>query len=37
MGAPGARLSVYVFAAIVVLAFAGIAFAAGYVVGKLLL
>jgi hypothetical protein len=30
-------LSVYVFAAIVVCAFAGIAFAAGYVVGKLLL
>jgi hypothetical protein len=30
-------LSVYVFAAIIVCAFAGIAFAVGYVVGKLLL
>jgi hypothetical protein len=30
-------LSVYGFAAIVVLAFAGIAFGAGYVVGRLLL
>ena len=33
----GTRLSVYVFAAIVIAAFAGIAFAVGYVVGKLLL
>ena len=31
------RVSVFVFAAIVILSFAGIAFAAGYVVGKLLL
>ena len=33
----GPRLSVYVFAAIVIAAFAGIAFAVGYVVGKMLL
>jgi hypothetical protein len=33
----GARLSVFVFAAIVVLAFVGVAFAAGWLVGKLLL
>lgn len=30
-------MSVYLFAAIVIMAVAGIAFAAGYVVGKLLL
>jgi|SoimicmetaTmtLAB_FD_contig_31_16225338_length_585_multi_3_in_0_out_0_2 hypothetical protein len=30
-------MSVYVFAAIVIAAFAGIAFGVGYVVGKLLL
>ena len=33
----GTRLSVFVFAAIVIAAFAGLAFAVGYVVGKLLL
>ena len=33
----GTRLSVFVFAAIVIVAFAGIAFTVGYVVGKLLL
>ena len=33
----GPRLSVFVFAAIVIAAFAGIAFAVGYVVGKMLL
>ncbi len=33
----GPRLGVYVFAAIVIVAFAGIAFAVGYVVGKMLL
>ncbi len=37
MTAAAPRPSVYVFLTIVVLAFAGIAFAAGYVVGKLLL
>ena len=31
------RLSVFVFAAIVILAIVGIAFAAGYLVGQLLL
>jgi hypothetical protein len=33
----GPRLSVFAFAAFALLAFVGIAFAAGYVVGKLLL
>ena len=32
----GPRLSVFVFAAIVIAAFAGLAFAVGYVVGKML-
>jgi hypothetical protein len=33
----GERLSVFVFAAVVVLTIVGLAFAAGYVVGQLLL
>ena len=33
----GDRLSVFAFAAAVVLAFVGLAFAAGYMIGKLLL
>jgi len=37
MEKPGARLSVFAFAAIIVLAFVGLAFAAGYAVGKLFL
>ena len=32
----GERLSVFAFAAVVVAAFAGVAFAAGYFVGKLI-
>jgi len=37
MPQPGARLSVYAFAVAALLAFLGIAFGAGYLVGKLLL
>ncbi len=33
----GERLSVFAFAAVVVLAIVGLAFAAGYIIGKLLL
>ena len=33
----GERLSVFVFAAVVIAAIVGLAFAAGYVVGKMLL
>ena len=33
----GERLSVFAFAAVAVLAFVGLAFAAGYMIGKLLL
>jgi hypothetical protein len=33
----GARLSVFVFVALALAAFVGVAFAAGYVIGKLLL
>jgi hypothetical protein len=37
MAQPGARLSVFAFAAFALLAFVGLAFAAGYIIGKLLL
>jgi hypothetical protein len=37
MGQSGPRLSVFAFAAFALLAFVGLAFAAGYLVGKLLL
>jgi hypothetical protein len=37
MGKLGERLSVFAVAAIVVLAIIGLAFAAGYIVGKILL
>jgi hypothetical protein len=37
MGQLGERLSVFAFAVIVVLAIVGLAFGAGYLVGKLLL
>jgi hypothetical protein len=37
MGKLGERLSVFAVAAVVVLAIVGLAFAAGYLVGKLLL
>ena len=37
MGKLGERLSVFAVAAIVVLTIVGLAFAAGYIVGKLLL
>ena len=37
MGKLGERLSVFAFAAVVVLAIVGLAFAAGYLVGRLLL
>lgn len=37
MEKPRAQLSVFAFAAIIVLAFVGLAIAAGYVVGKLFL
>lgn len=33
----GERLSVFAFAAVVILAIVGLAFAAGYIIGKLLL
>lgn len=37
MGKPAGRLSVLALAAIVVLAFVGLTFTAGYIIGKLLL
>ena len=37
MGKFGERLSVFAFAVVVVLAIVGLAFAAGYLIGKLLL
>jgi hypothetical protein len=37
MGPVGERLSVFAFATIVVLAVVGLAFAAGYIVGRLIL
>ena len=37
MGKTGERLSVFALAAVVVVAIVGLAFAAGYVVGKILL
>jgi hypothetical protein len=37
MGQLGERLSVFAFAVVVVLAIVGLAFGAGYLVGKLLL
>ncbi len=37
MAQSGARLSVFAFAAAALLAFVGLAFAAGYTIGKLLL
>jgi len=37
MAERGPRLSVFLFAALALAAFVGVAFAAGYIVGKLLL
>jgi hypothetical protein len=37
MAQPGPRLSVFAFVALALAAFVGVAFAAGYVIGKLLL
>jgi hypothetical protein len=37
MAPPSARLSVFAFAAGALVAFVGLAFAAGYIIGKLLL
>jgi hypothetical protein len=37
MAEPGARLSVFAFAVFALLAFVGLAFAVGYIIGKLLL